>query len=179
MRKLVLLVLIISLASLPVAAQTDCRNGLPCGGVPWRIPAVPALQSPTPFPTVIATQASGLVPTSTGTVTATATTTPVFDVGQIDDAFATMSIAIAATVPSVESQTGAVDLGNATGQLIGYARGIQGVHFGIFTPFVSFLFFAFFTFFGTKIISFLMPVISVLVGVLRKIIQTILDFIPG
>jgi hypothetical protein len=179
MKRLLLITLLMLLAALPTLAQSDCSNNLPCGGVPWRLPALPVLRSPTPFPTVIATSAAGFIPTSTGTVTPTPSATSAIDVASLNNSMATMSVALQVTQPAIGAGRSDFDMGNAGGQLIGYILGLQNVHFGVFTPFVTFFFFAFFAFFGTKIVGILLPVISAIVGVVRKIIDVILQFIPG
>lgn len=179
MKRALLIILLVMLGALPTLAQSDCANNLPCGGVPWRLPALPALRSPTPFPTIIATSASGFVPTATGTLTATPTPTAPFDLGQLNNNLATMGSIVQATPEGVGQGKAEFDLGATGGQVVGYFMGLQNVHFGIFTPFVSFLFFAFFTIIGSKLATVIVPVVSAVVGVLRKIIQVILDFLPG
>lgn len=179
MKRTLLILLLMLLGTLPTLAQSDCANNLPCGGVPWRLPALPVLRSPTPFPTVIATSASGFIPTSTGTVTPTPSATLPIDMGSLNNSMATMSVALQVTAPAVGAGRAEFDMGNAGGQLIGYIMGLQNVHFGVFTPFVTFFFFAFFAFFGTKMLGILLPIISAIVGVIRKLIDVILQFLPG
>lgn len=53
MRILLLAFLTVLFLSGPALAQpSDCGNGLPCGPVPWRMPVLPKLSSPTPMPTL-------------------------------------------------------------------------------------------------------------------------------
>lgn len=59
MRKLLICLAFVLLATGPVSAQTsDCGNGVPCGPIPWRLPVLPNLPSPSPMPTIAATSSS-------------------------------------------------------------------------------------------------------------------------
>lgn len=190
MRRAVTLLLLIGILApaLTVSAQ-DCGAGLPCGPVPWQLPNLPDLSSPTPFPTVLVTSGATVTPTpgptSTGTITATPTLTltpsptSLVDIEALNDSFATLQIVMEATEESVFDRSTGFDLpGNAT-NVIGLILGLQNVHFGVFTPFIQFIFFGLFFFLGIKVTFFLLPVLMMLVGFIRKIVEFILAFIPG
>src|SRR4030042_4743469 len=84
-------VALVILAALPsglINGQEDCGNGLPCGPIPWSLPAWPQMESPTPIgpqydyltvtytATPTSTYTPTATPTSTYTPTPTATCTP-------------------------------------------------------------------------------------------------------
>jgi len=77
------------------AAQDDCGDGLPCGRLPWSLPVLPNLPSPTPMPTVGITTVPPTQTPGGPTATPTPTTVPPgagfdIDVGGISDQFATL-----------------------------------------------------------------------------------------
>jgi len=171
-----------------VAAQNDCGDGLPCGRIPWELPVLPPLPSPTIIPTIPVTY---VVPTQTpGGPTATPTSVPAdggfdIDVSGINDQFATLQALAAATQPSVLSSGTPVNnddqmatLTNNSGTFFGYVRGVSEMNLGGLTPIFGFVILSFVTVVGVKVITLLLPVLAVLFGLLRKVISVILDFLP-
>jgi hypothetical protein len=80
------LFLLIALAVLPATSNADdCGNGLPCGPIPWQLPPLPGLVSPSPIPTIAITVAptatpGGPTPTRGGPTSAPGGGVPTFDV---------------------------------------------------------------------------------------------------
>lgn len=189
MRRLLVFLLVLLCGAITVQAQSDCGNGLPCGPIPWPLPRLPDLQSPTPMPTVVITQAAADPPD--GTPTATPSTTPTYlpgtlDTGGIDDNMATLQAIMEQTPEAIYNFEGTpvdtnevfTELGENAGTFFGYARGLADVTFGAWTPLISFSILAFLTVIAVKIMTFLLPVITVVFGLVRKIIQLVLDFLP-
>lgn len=183
MRKLIVVILIVLLSSQAVAAQSNCGNGLPCGTVPWRLPTVPRLNSPTPMPTHVVQDDSINPGAPTATPAPFATPTAVGDMGitGLEDQIATLQAVIDGTPITVEDHgiaTEEPDMGESAGAVFGFILGLQGVHFGVLTPLVTFVFFCLFTVIAMKAGFFILPVIAVVFGFIRKIISAILEFIP-
>lgn len=127
------------------------------------------MSAPAPTPTPIP-GCSPFVPTATATTQ--------FDVSGLNNQIATMSAIMNATPVPAPTAIGA-DPGAYAGQAFGFLIGIQNIHFGVFTPLIQFAFFALFTFIGLRVTFFIIPVVAAFVGIIRKIVNTILDFIPG
>ncbi len=171
------------------SALQDCGAGLPCGPLPWALPALPELSSPTPFPTVVVTSAGTSTPTpgptSTGTITATPTITPtpsatnLAPVNQINDSFATLQGVMDATQETVFDRSTGFDLPGNASNLFGYLLGLQTVHFGIFTPLIQFIFFGFFLVVGIKLLFILAPVFVTLINFVLKVVGLIKDVIQS
>lgn len=176
--KYILGIFLLLMIAAPVYA--DCHQGQPCGPVPWQILPFPYVASPTPFPTVIAT--SGAAPSSTPTGTLTPAPTPTatagLDVAAINNQMSTLQSVINAT-PSLQDRSQGFDLGHNANNVLNYVLGLQSIHFGVFTPLIELIFFGLFFIVGLKIAVFMLPIIVMLVGWLRKMIQLVLDFIPG
>lgn len=175
------LLLLLLLMPMAVSAQSDCHKGVPCGPVPWSIPQFPFLQTPTPFPTVLATSGPGSSPTPTGTLTPapTPTATPGIDLVGVNDQMSTLQSVVAATPPGVQDRSQGFDLGHNANNVFNYILGLQSIHFGVFTPLIQLIFFGFFFVVGLKITIFLLPVFATLFGWIRKMVELVLDFIPG
>ena len=153
--------------------ETICGNGLPCGQIPWSLPALEILASPTPY----TTPAASANPEATAEVTIEPTA-PVAEatdfVGALDSAqdfltpIATPNLGVDA---SVEYQNVIAD--SAT--FFSYVRAIELADFGVLNPLIA----AFFTLAVLTLLLnlalFLLPVLSMIVGVLRKLVQ----LIPG
>lgn len=184
MRKLIVAMLIIVLfGGHAAAAQSGCGNGLPCGTVPWRLPTVPRLNSPTPMPTHVVQDDSINPGAPTATPAPFATPTDVGDLGitGLEDQIATLQAVIDGTPITVEDHgltTEEPDMGESAGAVFGFVLGLQGVHFGVLTPLVTFALFGMFTVIALKAGFFILPVIAVVFGFIRKIISAILEFIP-
>lgn len=179
-RRAGLLLLMLVLIAAPVSAQ-DCGSGLPCGPLPWRLPDLPPLLSPTPFPTTVVTV---IPPTSTGTITVTPTpsltptpTAPV-DMAPINDQIGTLQHVVEATQETVFDRSPGFDLARNASNLFGYLLGLQTIHFGVFTPLIQFIFFALFFIIGIEITFWLLPLLASLVGVIRKLVGLVRDLIP-
>lgn len=175
-----LLVLTILLLGATVV-QAQCVNNKPCGPVPWTLPQLPTLVTPTPFPTVLVTSASGNVPTPTGTLTATPTPTGTLglDTGAISEQMGTLQSVMEATPEVILNRAQGFDLAGNALMIFNYVLGLQTIHFGIFTPLIQFIFFGLFFVIAVKFSGYLLPIIATLVGLLRKLVQLVLDFIPG
>lgn len=173
-----------------VYAQDDCGDGLPCGRIPWDLPALPVLPSPTIIPTIPVTYT---VPTQTpGGPTATPTPTPIpsgggfdIDVSGISDQFATLESMAAATQPSIQvsgtpvnSDDQLATLTSNSGTFFGYVRGVSDMNLGGLTPIFGFVIISFLTVVSVKVITLVLPVLAVLFGLLRKVVSVVLDFLP-
>jgi hypothetical protein len=186
----VLSAVIIVLMSTATSAQDNCGDGLPCGRIPWSLIVLPPLASPTPAPTLNVQWTpipSG--PTSTPSViTNTPAPIPTFPNGQeINDQVATLQSVWDATAIPVYDASGTPinldtsydELGGNAGTFFGYARGLSGISLGRLTPLITFFFLTFVIIITLKMTTFLFPFIATVFGLIRKIIQLILDFIPG
>lgn len=196
MKRALIVLLMVLVVNVLRAQDDECGNGLPCGPIPWPVPVLPDLQSPTPMPTIVITftitpsmtpsptLTHTPTPTDTHTPTpATATHTP-RPVDEIESALEDGGALLDATAEAViDLDNAAFDAGNldASADLtlfFGYARGVSSVSFGPFTPFVSLIFVFLLTLLFTHSITFLLPIAAVIIGLIRRIIQLVLDFIP-
>jgi hypothetical protein len=130
----------------------------------------------TPFPTL----------TPYPTFTQLPTWTPFVDTSQIGNAVGTLNALVGSTNIPVYDLTGTpvalTDLdgiASNTSTAFGYVRGLADVNFGPLTPLVVFGFTALFLFILVNIAGIVMPIAIAVFGVIRKIIELILDFIPG
>ncbi len=189
MKKLLILLMVLLPGTITALAQKDCGSGLPCGPVPWALPAFPKLTSPTPMPTlamtpVQPTQVSGAVPTPAPNPTSPPLSS--IDTGDIDDQIATMQAIVQQTPMQVLDINGTpVDteqtfnqLGSQTGQFFGYARSLSSVSFGSLSPLVAFSLLALMTVIAVKMSTFVFSAMGALFGIIRKVVQLILDFLP-
>ena len=177
MRAIIAVLLILAAARL--AAAQDCAQGRPCGPVPWSLPTLPALSSPTPMPTIAVTYVWGN-PGATATPAPPAVN---LDTTGIDSSFATLN-AIMASTPVVllnaqgteEPVMAGLDANAET--FFSYAKGMTTDWAGPIAPLVALTLTAFVTVVGVKIITFVLPLVSAVWGIIRKIIGLILDFLP-
>lgn len=189
MRYLIALLLLCMAA--PVFAQTatptptrlpvtdpNCGNGLPCGPIPWPLPVLPYLPSPTIFPTIYIT--ATVAPTSIGGTTApTAVMSPTFGFDGVGDQLATLENLAGATPIAIDGfDFDAAGLGTDAGQFFGTLKGVSELHLGPFTPLIVFFFFAFLFVMGVQSSGIILPLIMSIFGFIRRIVSTILDFIP-
>lgn len=168
----------------PVAAQNDCGDGLPCGRIPWGLPVLPTLASPTPMPTIPITINP---PTSTpGGPTATPAPTEVsVDTSGLNDQFATLQNLIAATdIPVVVSGT-PVSAGDQLDSLasgsytfFGYVRGVSELDLGGLTPLLTFLIVSLITVIAVKSLTFIMPVLAAIYAFIKSIVDFVLSLLP-
>lgn len=162
----------------------NCDELLPCGPLPWALPSLPDLSSPTPLPTSVSNPTG--VPTDTSGFLIIPTSTPAFDVSEMNDAMGTLqAYANGTAYPIVDLQGTPYNSANElatltanTSTAFGYARGLADISFGPLTPLVTFTFTAIFTFLFFNTFKFLFPMIIAVFGVIRKIVQLILDFLP-
>jgi hypothetical protein len=183
MRKLLIACITFIVVAAPVTAQ-DCGNGLPCGAIPWPLPGAPGLSSPTPMPTInvddIDQNPNPGQPTNTPTPQPTPTSIGE-DLGvvSLEDQIATLQALVDAT-PIVVAEQGVdtPDLGSGASTVFGLVLAIQGVHFGVLTPLVTFGFFMLFFVISFKTAFIILPVVAVIFGFVRKVVNTILEFIP-
>jgi hypothetical protein len=187
MKRLLVLCLLIFTFGTTVNAQQVCGNGVPCGPLPWSLPLLPDLPTPTRFPTVVVTMTpsptefmvtedpgGGPTPVPTGFI----------DLGDLEDKVATLEAILEATEEVVEDIDGGAfdensqDLGGNAQEMFGYIRGLAGVHFGPLTAPVSFLLFSLVFTLASQILFFIVPIGAAIFGFIRKIITLIMDFLP-
>lgn len=204
--------LIVFFAFVGTVSAQDCDPYLPCGPLPWQLPSLPDLQSPTPFPTIVSV-ATGSTATATSSPTNTATPlptatpmatftqfptltlyptftplptwTPFLDTGELYDAAGTLNAMVEATNIPINDLNGTpvnmntvTDLADNTSNIFNYARGLSEVNFGSLSPLVTFMFVALLIFIFIRTITFLLPVFMALFGLIRKIIELIMEFVP-
>lgn len=182
MKKAALLLVLIVLPALPLLAQQNCGNGLPCGAIPWTLPNFPVMNSPTPMPTVnasnfIPTEPSGFVPTPT----------PTFDTGSVTNNLATLGAVMSATPMVVLDANGTpfnqedtfAELGGNAGTFFGLARAIISPDtWGVLWPLMAFAVVCLSVTLSIKLLTYMLPIFAALFGFIRKMIHVILDFIP-
>lgn len=166
-----------------IQAQDDCGDGLPCGKIPWDLPVLPAVSSPTPIPTTTPRPDINGLP-GPGTPTGTPIGADLGSIG-LADQIATAA-AYAPTPMNVLDSNGDVlvfgDQINLIQQdaviVVGYARGLSSMNFGKMTPLVAFIAGTFVIIMFVKAWTLLMPVFATLIGMFRKIVSFIMEFIP-
>lgn len=178
--------LVLALIFSPVAG--NCGNGLPCGPVPWTLPSLPKLASPTPMPTIVLTTLPPTPGAGTPTATppaATATPTPSFNVSQITDSVATLSALSEATQEVIMNAQGTPvglegldTIAPSAGQFFGYAKGFADASFGSLSPVFTFTLISMVTITSVKMITFLLPIMAVVIKFLRNLLSLIADFLP-
>lgn len=185
MKRLIPLVLLIC-AALPAAAQSDCGNGLPCGSLPWSIPQFGSLRSPTPLSDGFANPVPTATATPTPTTTPYQTATPFIDtVSTIQAQVETIQAIYEATEEVIVNPEGtpvnldSFDVATQSETFFSYLKGFSGQSFGIFSPLVDFVIFVLIMSLVVLLSRFILPVLGMLVGIVRRAVQLILDFIPG
>lgn len=227
MRKLEALVILIILSmAIPALAQTDtpvpsvtpyptgvagqCVAGMRCGLVPWKMPVMPLLESPTPMPTLFYTALPTLEPpTHTpegygnsipdcfdvfGSPTCTPTpegwditpsATSLFDTAGLDAQMQTIQAIMNSSPIAVEINGTPVTVSDqiATASpgiedIFGRVKGILGADWGPFSPPVQ----AFLTGIGVGFflvaLTYTIPILGFVFGMVRKIYHAIMEFIP-
>jgi len=184
MRRITALIMVFLVITMPIISQDDCGNGLPCGPIPWNLPDLPILISPSPFPTVLyeptATPPPVVtdVPTNTPAPTNTIAPSATIAATDISNQVSTLQVIIDATELAVND--GNYDeLGANAGEFIGYVRGVAAIDLGFLNPLILAMVGGLGYVLSIKVIQFAAPLIAVFVGVIRKVIQFILGFIPG
>ncbi len=186
MKKIALLLMVAAvLSALPfVVIADDCDPLLPCGPLPWPLPNLPHLVSPTPYPTMPtptriptleATMIMGdpILPSPTPWFAPTVFNEPV---STLQDMFNSTPVPFYGFSDEPVNTNGIFLL---TKTLWSYIKGLALYDFGVFNP----LMVAFFTIFvfvvGFKILMLVFPALMFLFGLLRRVVELILDFIPG
>jgi hypothetical protein len=185
------------------AAAADCGNGLPCGPVPWNLPVLPTLQSPTPMPTFFytatptptmtptnftpsPTATNTPTPTMTFTPTSTPTVTPFFDTDDLENQIETLQAIIDATPITVEidgtpvTVSDQIDVaGDGVEDFFGIVKGILGADWGPFSPMYQAFLVGVVVVFLVVGTTYAAPIIGFMFGMVRKIYTAIMDFIPS
>lgn len=181
--KLLIVALMILTVALPASAQT-CREGRPCEGVPWQMPVLPPLRTPTPLPTlaitVSPTPSATIAPTNTPTVVPPAPTL-VINATTIIDRLSTLE-ALASRTPegiTAYATPSASELGANSAVFFGYFRGLTETNFGVFTQFFNFIVFGFLFIVTLKIGLMLAPLLAAILGFFKRAISFLLEFVPG
>lgn len=181
--------IIIGLFVVNAAQAQQCEPHLPCGPLPWQIPALPNLTTATPIPTVIFTT----VPTAGGTITATPTTfpsatpapsvTPFWNATEMAEQIGTLQSQVdATTVPVLDFGGEPVNTSEITAEtsaLWNYIKGLTLYDFGVFSPLMTAFLLTFVFVISFKVLMIAFPALVYLFGFLRRIIDFILGFIPG
>jgi len=181
----------------PTSIPGECGQGLPCGPLPWRLPSWPNLQSPTPFPTVLieqtltATYTPGgptvtPTPTMTPSITPTLAPTGTYQFEEIEQRLQTLQAVLEATAPPVLVEGTAVDLptqidGFASSGLVvfGLFRGLGEIYWGPFAPIVVLVISSMGVVLTVKITRLVFPVVMAVFNFIRRVVQFVLDLIPG
>lgn len=170
---MVVALLLITVIS-PADAQ-DCGAGLPCGPLPWRLPSLPNLQSPTPIGNYAITA------TPTGTVIAPPTPTSDLGMQELRDQVGTLQALMDATHEAVATvDGGGFNPDNAGETLPLFFRFSYWVHsfrFGIFTPLISAFVFAFVSLLLLALGNVILPLIAPLIGLIRIGVEFVLQVI--
>lgn len=124
-----------------------------------------------------ASPAGVATPTPNPNCTAYAVPTVPVDMSAIVDTMATLQSLPLDQVGVANPQAG-FDTYAGVSTFFSYVLGLQSVNLGFLTPVVGFIFWSFFSFVAIKVAFILLPIIAGLVGVTRRIIQLVLDFLP-
>lgn len=182
-----LIVLLLLLIPGTVSAQQNCGNGLPCGPVPWSLPPLPRLASPTPMPTIVLTP---LAPTPgpgtpTSTPAPTSAPTSAFDTSGINNQVATLQVFMETTQEPIYNELGTPvglsslpELSQGAGLFFGYAKGFSQASFGSLSPVFTLALLSMITVLSVKAITFGLPILATVVGMIRNVLSMIRDFIP-
>lgn len=174
------LLAVIAVSLVSVSAQC----GTPCEPVKWPLPTWPPMTSPTPF---IPDNNANPAPTSAATATPAVTSTPGLDIGGVGDAVSTLGGLMSGTIPAPLNASGTlvtldevVATASAdTDDFWGYTKGISESDFlGPFSPLGVLLMSFVFALILLKSGTFLLPFAFAILGMLRKVIQLALDFLP-
>lgn len=185
MRTVLALVLILLMAAPAVAQISDCGQGMPCGPVPWRLPVLPRLSSPTPVPTAsVSTGTTPGAPTPTAPPLATLNAV---DTAPIAEQVSTLTWLMYSTPVGISSWDGsfaeatseADTLAANSTTFLGYIKGLGAVNFGTtLTPLVWFFLAGFVLTLTLSLTNIMAPIIAVVFGAFRRIVSTIMDFLP-
>ncbi len=194
--RIVIIAICILFTAQVVLGQDSCAYGLRCGAAPWELPQWPSLPTPSPIPTVqiTATPTPTNTPHPTSTDSGPPTTPPpptesVYDVlrdgvYEIGDMFATANGMLAAT-PLVIMDIDGTPVPSISGMLadgsriFGLVKGISSDWAGPFSPLVTLSVIGLLVVASVRIMTFILPLIAAVFGIVRKIVVFILEFIPG
>lgn len=171
MRPLTALLLLLLALPLGAAQAQDCGAGLPCGPLPWRLPSLPNLQSPTPFPATVATATVTPGPTPTGTLSPTPSPTSDFSLDEIADQLATLQSIAAQTqeAPGTDEPNDFTDenIGGVIPIFFRMTHWMSSFRFGIFTPLAQVGVFIVFSTVSFGLLVLFLPILAPLIGVIR------------
>lgn len=187
MKRLVAASILMLLISFPVLAQRDCGDGLPCGKLPWDLPVLPQLPSPTPMPTIAVTTQPTPGP-GTPTVAPSPTLAPLntLDTSGINNQVATLGAVMAASPYIVNDLNGTPvntldtvnEVSDNAGLFFGYARSIGQISIGKMSPLLVLALTGVALLIGFKTTTYLLPFIAAAFAIVRKALSLILDFLP-
>ncbi|OPZ62931.1 MAG: hypothetical protein BWY85_01918 [Firmicutes bacterium ADurb.Bin506] len=192
----VLLLLLFVTADLATAQGTAtpgaCTPLNPCGALPWPLPRLPVIKSPTPLPTV--PTPTPVVVTMTTTATATPSMTPTQTptpaprlteqsvaatlAGSSGDAVATLAAMGDDGIGGLLMSTAAAQIGGYAGTFFAYAKGLQLFNIKGAGGVVGFLLLLFFGVILVKLSLAVLPLMSVFVRWIIDVLRLILDFLP-
>lgn len=156
----------------------DCGNGLPCGPIPWALPYFPPLISPTPISENVDVNPNPF------TNTPEPTNENFFDTDAVDQMVSTVGSVLDSTaVPIYNAEGTAIgqgdlpDLATNSELFFSYAKGLSFSNvLGVFTPLVGVVLFYFSINFFIAALKYMLPLIVIIVGIVRKIVNVILNF---
>lgn len=155
---------------LPADENLDCGSGLPCGQVPWGLPSFPLLESPTPLDLGDG-QVVNPGETPTPTVDFLAEITQIGEYASNLDSLTSTPFNFEVTEEAEYQNI----IANST-LFFSYVKGLSQADFGVVTPLLS----AFFIFVTLTILIkmtlFFIPIIGVIAGLIRKVIELIPGF---
>ena len=116
---------------------------------------------------------------SEGTFTTTFTNAPtgIFVIGTLPSQTADFVLS-SVEVIDLTPNTALSQMGTNAGTFFGYVRGLSGESFGPLAPLVTLSVTAMILIISTKILTFILPVLAALFGLIRKIVSAILEFLP-
>lgn len=183
----------------PTLTPTPLKGGacaylLPCGPLPWALPEFYPLQSPTPVTrprivipssaTPIVTWVNTNTPAASPTATLTPTITPTLEFDDLSDQLGTLEAITASTAMPIEDVYGD-QFSYDSNQIVAdseefwsHVKAVAQIHFGVFTPIVFFIFFSLAYILLFQSSGFLLGIIAAIIGVIRKVVSLILDFLP-
>lgn len=180
------LCLLLILCSVGIVSAQNCDPYLPCGPLPWSLPSLPDLSSPTALPAQAASGPGTPTATAVSSGLIIATSTPPFSVDELNNSVGTLQALANATSMPIYDLTGTpvntdqsiATLTANTSTAFSYIRGLSSISFGPLTPLVTLTFTAIFLFIAFNIVGFLFPFVMAIFGVIRKAVELVLEFLP-
>jgi len=152
----------------PFNQNSDCGSGLPCGQLPWNLPSFPVLESPTPLDILDSSINPGDTPTPT----------PDY-LGQVTQAIGFAEDLNLTGTPfdfQVTEEAEYEDIITNSTLFFSYFKSLATVDFGVLTPLLLTFFTLISLTFLIKVSTFIVPIIGVFAGLIRKIIELIPGF---